>query len=913
MKLFNSFNEIYKQLPKLSDYIPDHEQYLAHTPSKNDREKEGLLEHIEKVNDYALHLIHVHVLDPVIDKLIYDMINTQPDFHEVELMGNYIKMIFFQAIIFHDYGKINPNFQNVKMGNLKFIVDKSIIIDSQHSKLSAYIFIHYCLKDIAEKFEDEVEKSFLWALVFLFSNTILKHHAGYIENDIDFDLDVYTSLQTFLAPFNLEFENSFEYFTGLEKNEESEGMLDYFEKYYASQNYFSIFALLKLNFSLLTASDYLATNEYMTGQKIEDFGVLSQQRIKEIFNNIQTHKSYNKKSYENLSNYEFVKPLVLSNSNLNILRQEMAIEVIQNIRSNADKTLFYIEAPTGGGKTNLSMLATVELLKADLTLNKVFYIFPFTTLITQTHKSIIETLGLNEDEIIQLHSKAGFKTKDYQDDLYGSYRKNYIENLFANYPFVLITHIKFFDVLKGNDKESNYLLHRLANSIIVLDELQTYNPAHWDKVIYFIRNYAHFFNMKFIIMSATLPKLDKINLLKGQVEDFVYLLANPKIDYFQNPNFSNRVNFKFDLLDKNDLTLDGLADKILELSEIYSKIDLGESKPAGSIYTIVEFIFKKTATEFSNIVKTKADFFDEIFVLSGTILEHRRRYIINFLKNPLNRKKKILLITTQVVEAGVDIDMDLGFKNKSIPDSDEQLAGRINRNVNKLNCELYLFKINEPSVLYNKDQRYQMTNANFNQSDYQDILKTKNFDKIYDLVFTIINADNGNNFKVNLSSYLNKVKSLNFQSIAGDFKLIEENNFSIFVPLKIPVFIEGAIPSNKDYIFSQSELNFLNKAGICPDGDNKIDGEKIFQFYIEVIHNQKSDFIEQKVNLKILAGIMSKYCFSIFATIYDKEELLKYATNSKKNEYGFIYLEAYQSIYNENTGLKLGNNDSVII
>ncbi|MBK6948879.1 MAG: hypothetical protein IPH16_13240 [Haliscomenobacter sp.] len=69
----------------------------------------------------------------------------------------------------------------------------------------------------------------------------------------------------------------------------------------------------------------------------------------------------------------------------------------------------------------------------------------------------------------------------------------------------------------------------------------------------------------------------------------------------------------------------------------------------------------------------------------------------------------MLLITTQVVEAGVDIDMDLGFKNVSLIDSDEQLAGRVNRNVGKENCEVYLFRLNDATILYGKDYRYHIT------------------------------------------------------------------------------------------------------------------------------------------------------------------------------------------------------------
>ena len=116
--------------------------------------------------------------------------------------------------------------------------------------------------------------------------------------------------------------------------------------------------------------------------------------------------------------------------------------------------------------------------------------------------------------------------------------------------------------------------------------------------------------------------------------------------------------------------MNDLADFVLGKSVEY------RDKPGknGTVHTIIEFITKKSAAEFYAFIQEKEPFFDEVFLLSGTILEPRRREIINELKNPLSRKKNILLITTQVVEAGVDIDMDLGFKNISLIDSDEQLG-----------------------------------------------------------------------------------------------------------------------------------------------------------------------------------------------------------------------------------------------
>src|SRR5699024_9053851 len=231
----------------------------------------------------------------------------------------------------------------------------------------------------------------------------------------------------------------------------------------------------------------------------------------------KTEKNYNKAVYEKLENPDIVheKPSEISGKNLNKLRQAMAVETVQNFRKNPDENLFYIEAPTGGCKTNLSLLTVLEILNANKgKINKVFYVFPFTTLITQSFKNIKETFGLSDQDVVQLHSKAGFQEKypEKEDDKYGNKKINYIQHLFANFPFSLLTHVRFFEILKTNEKETNYLLHRLANSVVVIDELQSYPPKHWDKIIYFVKKYARSFNIKFIVMSATLPKIDKLKI-----------------------------------------------------------------------------------------------------------------------------------------------------------------------------------------------------------------------------------------------------------------------------------------------------------------------------------------------------------------------------------------------------------------
>src|SRR5699024_10843602 len=155
-----------------------------------------------------------------------------------------------------------------------------------------------------------------------------------------------------------------------------------------------------------------------------------------------------------------------------------------------------------------------------------------------------------------------------------------------------------------------------------------------------IKKYADLYNIRFIIMSATLPKIGNLKIKGLKTESIIYLLPDARQDYFNNPNFSQRVNFNFSLSDKR-ISLEALALKVKEASEGFDKEDQGNVKPQDSVYTVVEFIFKNATTLFEKeIQKINHGFFDEIFVLSGTILSHRRRYIINYLKNQTNRSKK---------------------------------------------------------------------------------------------------------------------------------------------------------------------------------------------------------------------------------------------------------------------------------
>jgi CRISPR-associated endonuclease/helicase Cas3 len=606
-----------------------------------------------------------------------------------------------------------------------------------------------------------------------------------------------------------------------------------------------------------------------------------------------------------------VFPTGKGKAELNKLRQIMAIEVVKKVRAHTDKHLFYLEAPTGGGKTNLSMLALAEFLDANPEINKVYYVFPFTTLVTQTHKALLQTTKLTNTQVAELHSRAGLLTKtgenEEEDGEYGNEKPDWLDHLFLHFPITVLTHVRFFHILCTHRKEANYLLHRLANSVVIVDEVQAYPPKHWDKLIYFIRNFAKHFNIRFLLMSATLPKLGNLKVIRERTDDIVYLLDKPKERFFLNDNFAGRVKFRFDLMNEA-LTLDRLTELVLEKSKDWAERNTNHPN---SVFAIIEFIFKKTSKEFfDKIDKLHKGFFDEIFVLSGTILEPRRRQIINFLKHPNNRSKRVLLITTQVVEAGVDIDMDFGFKDSSIPDSDEQLAGRINRNVSKSTGDLYLFNLDSASMVYKNDPRLKAMKENKElKENHERMLNEKDFDLLYNKVLLGIDGINELDQIENLSTYRRRIRQADFREVEKHFRLIDQENYSVFVPIALPVCVAGEKEKEPwEDVFKKEEKEFLSKFDVSPrySEERKEEcyfGDEIWQVFEKLVKKDEDKSISaREIDLKQIQGIMSKFIFSILAND-NSEKYLKQYIDPEKSKYGFFYLSNL-AVYDYSSGLK---------
>jgi len=867
------FNELDIKLEIESDYR-GHRRCINHKKVNDKKEcleyeNESLKNHIDLVYDYFLLLLQENGLESHLDKLFSESVVLLDEVSNQEEFANFVKYLFAKAVYWHDMGKMNPNFQadSEKMDNDKF--EKLELSEgSNHSPLGAYLFINHSLEELYTKAWDEDEIEIIESIIYLFGYFISKHHGSlYQSSDFNFKEDV----EQFLELFNIE--------KSFMKKHQDENRVFSTVYDYIEDNKDTLFLLSKSLFSLLIISDYYATAQFMNYSNkkeliYKDFGLIDNKFRDKSYE--EFYKNQFLDGIENKSDKDFLSFDELqekSNDNLNHLRNKLLVEVKENLRENITENLFYIEAPTGAGKTNLSVMSAVEILQKDTSINKIFYVFPFTTLITQTYDSVKNVLNLDNSQIVQLHSKAKYNDKKEieKDGVYGDEKSNFLDNQFMNYPITLLSHVKFFNVLTGVSKDDNYIFHRLANSIVIIDEIQTYSPDLWSKIVYMLDSFATKFNIKFIVMSATLPKIGKI-LVKEDIDDKFVRLVECKESYFANPNFADRV---IEVKEIKENTNEKLYKKLIKESQAYQKLDSNDS---GKVKTIIEFITKKGADKFYKEAKEKNKLFDEIFILSGTILEPRRKEIIETLKTV--HDKNILLVTTQVVEAGVDIDMDIGFKEKSLVDSDEQLAGRINRNSSKKGNKLFLFEMERVNsdFVYKGDKRLTVQKKN-NLSLLS--IEGKNFDNYYDQVLEKIREVNELGFVENLNSYIDHVKNLRFSET--HIKIIEMESASIFVP-----WCDEAI--------------------------------KVWKEYRELIKDGEMDFIDKKIRLQNLASNISDYTFSL--ALYQGSGI-DYLKQYGDEELGYLYLKDWQNksdniqVYTYEDGLDTrilsGENVSLII
>lgn len=778
--------------------------YYAHT-KEGSNEKELLSSHLELTYSYYKKMEEYKNLDKKVKNIIENLFTIRTEIKEK------IYKMFKSAIYYHDIGKINPLFQKNKMHNDINVNMKNE--DDTHSAFSARIYIDCMQKEILEDNKEITaqEKVILLYIIYYFGYIISRHHTSLEEISNLQDTIKFKNLPDIIK---IEDEMHEKYLNRLD---------DIFIKKIKPDS-ISLYILCKLLYSCIITSDFYATYEYMTGNKIN-------MDIKD------------KSLFENYENSDLIKSIrEYDKGNINIkginqVRSDIFLETEKNLLNNLQNDIYYIESPTGSGKTNIAINIARILYQKNEDIKSIQYIFPFNTIIEQTADTFDSYFQKYKDYIV-INSTSAI-VKDINENL--DYEQAYIKNAFKQYPIVITSHVNMFDTLFGTGKEANYSLYHLIDSVIVIDEIQAYSNNIWRQIIEMFSKYSKLLNIKFVIMSATLPRLDK--LLKKSIIKF-YPLIEDTTKYYQNDLFKNRVKLNFELIEKK-IDIEDLINEILKENE--KKV-------------LVECIKKDTADKLYNKLKNLRD---NVYELTSDDNKNRRNEIIKITK----QEKSIILVATQTIEAGVDIDMDVGFKDIAYIDNEEQFIGRINRSSKKQNCIAYFFNLDDAKNIYKGDNRLEYT---LEKKEVREWLINKQFSKFYEqLMYKIYNKtekyDNNN-----IENFYNACSFINFKKIQKAMNLIDNDTIQLF--LNYSIKIEG-----KD-----------------------LSGKEVFEQYRNLCKNNELSYAEKKVKLSILSEKLNLFIYSIyknktsiiegekFGDIYYIEDGEKYLENGRFNREKYL-------------------------
>lgn len=806
------------ELFSIEKYVIDEYKILAHRA--DGKNSEILTTHLELTMKYFKKIYEDKNLKIVFDKLADKFLG------ENESIKKFWNEMIVNTIYMHDIGKLNINFQIDKMKN-EIFKRVPLYQSKRHSDLSARIYLDYFGKKLLDlysknKVDDEIAFK---CLVFIVINyyIISKHHSSikslredfYKEGGIAATPEKFKELleevNNYCPNLKILIKDNAELFGVLESLNKENWSNSIETKDWESVDYY---IYTKLLYSLLVSSDFYATSEYSSGKPIESLNLLTNiDEYISVFNNTDIYKGI--KLHQETGK-------IFSKDNINYYRSEMFLEAEQNLGKNIKENILFLEAPTGSGKTITSINLALKLLEKNRELNKIFYIFPFNTLVEQTNASLREIFqgSFLEENISVINSITPIKeveNEDGRDQI--DYERSLLNRQFIHSPIVLTTHVHFFENLFGIDRESSFALPHLANSVVIMDEIQSYKNKIWKEIIIFLKKYAEILNIKIIIMSATLPNLSFLLNSEAQIPSLVI----NKEKYYRNPIFKDRVSLDFSLLEKE-----------YEKEELFDQIEKIILEKYRDKKVVVEFIKKSSAFDFyKRLVEKNEDSKEDIFLITGDDNKAERKKIIKEAKD--KKRKSMILVATQVIEAGVDIDMDIGFKNISILDADEQFLGRINRSCKKKNCKVYFFKLDDGGKIYKSDVRIQGRFTLMNE-EMREILKSKNFSEYYSKILEVLDDFSNKEDEENIENFRkNKVVQLNFEEINKRLKLITDEMKTKMIFFSRNIKIEG----------------------------EEIEGNKVWKEFKEVFLNNEIGYAERRVKLSKVMEKVDLFSYNI--------------------------------------------------
>lgn len=484
---------------------------------------------------------------------------------------------------------------------------------------------------------------------------------------------------------------------------------------------FSLSVFMRMIYSCLVDADFLDTEAFMNeGKEERDSG----ESIEVLLEKLEKHIS----GWLNNRDTDTV----------NGRRSEILRSCLE--KGKSPKGLFRLTVPTGGGKTIASL--TFALRHAmENQMDRVIYVIPYTSIIEQNAKVFRDILG--EANVLEDHCNV-----DYESEEKNAEELRAMQLAAENWdkPVVVTTNVQFFESLFANKSSKCRKLHNIANSVIIFDEAQMLPNDYLKPCIAMIEELINNYGTSVVLCTATQPALT--SFFQGKIS--ATELCPRMQEQFA---FFKRTVFE----DLGVVTEDSLIKRLQEEQQALCIVNT--KKRAQSIYKELKG--------------------EGVYHLSTSMYPAHRKRVLDEIREKLRSNEKCILISTSLVEAGVDFDFHSVYRELAGVDSMIQAAGRCNREGRREteNSKVFIFRFEEKEAVLG--QRQQIDAAKSLIADGRDLSDMETITKYFEMLYHI-KRDSLDKKKI-LDEFKNKKMKYNFAKVGKEFKLIEQNTKTIFV------------------------------------------------------------------------------------------------------------------------------------
>lgn len=478
---------------------------------------------------------------------------------------------------------------------------------------------------------------------------------------------------------------------------------------------FALGTFIRMLYSCLVDADFLDTETFMKNGRT---GREAGQSIEELWTKLEKY----------VSNW-------LDNKEIDTINGRRT-EILKNCMNEGKhaKGMFRLTVPTGGGKTIASLAFALKHAVFNH-MDRIIYVIPYTSIIEQNAQVFREILG--EENVLENHCNVEYKATE---------ELNPMQLASENWdkPVVVTTNVQFFESLFANKSSKCRKIHNIANSVVVLDEAQMLSLDYLKPCMAMLQELVDNYAASIVLCTATQPALDSLFPERRKVIE----LCPRMEEQFQ---FFERVNYqKLGIISRENL-IERLRKENCVLCIMNTK-------------KLAQEVFQKLEG-------------DGIYHLSTSMYPKHRKKVLKRIREKLDKKEKCIVISTSLVEAGVDLDFQNVYRQLNGIDSMIQAAGRCNREgkADKKESNVYIFDLEDEKTSQN--QKLSIDVARGILEDYEKIDDLNAIKGYFEQLYHFRGASLD---KKHIMDEYKQIKC-NFAEIAKKFKLIEQETKMIFI------------------------------------------------------------------------------------------------------------------------------------